>query len=98
MGYRGPNVIFPETVHPEGSGNPTPPQPRTPRPSRVPIWKRLVVAVSMTGTVLLCLRAQDHWHHIPMGVFVAAPVVLGALVGLIVGRILGLPKGWLLRS
>jgi hypothetical protein len=67
------------------------------RPPGVPLWKRLIVGVSMGGAVLLTYRALVHWHLAiasTLGLLIAFIVV----IWLIAGPPLGLPKGWWWRG
>jgi hypothetical protein len=97
MGYRGPNVVYPENVHPEGSGDRSPEPPMKQRGPRVPIWKRLVVGLCMGGAVLLNFWATAHWHLAAV-LSVGLVIALIVVVWLIVGPALRLPKGWWWRG
>lgn len=98
MGYRGPNVVFPENVHPEGSGDRPPGRPMKLKSPKIPIWKRLVVALSFSGTLVLSFWVQGHWPQIPGWLAIAGTAIVIVLVMFIETLVLRLPKRWFWRG
>jgi hypothetical protein len=96
LGYRGPNVVFPENVHPEGSGDRRPERPiKTPK---APIWKRLIIGLSFSGTLVLSFWVQGHGPQIPGWLAISGTAIAIVLVMLIETLALRLPKGFFWRG